>query len=585
MTLAARRDIEEQIAQRHGEIIDLKRRLNTLVLVARLPPELLAEVFIAYAELSTSQHVDQYHGYTVHQYRSRFRIAQVCHHWREVALQNPRLWADISLVRLPCVKEMLARSKEAPLTIRGSMDDSLEGRDLFRCFIGELHRVRHLNLTVQTHILRQFHRSELTHMPLLRSLKLSASYGESPRSAEPLPFISTLAPTQLRELDVTGYPLDSFRMFILPSLTSLSWSGHSIKSTVSTVLALLRDTPLLCSLALSNSPSISGEDLLLHISERHVDLPHLQRLYIDCDVVPCAEFVAHTSFPVEAAIHLKVDGLLNETQPQAVEAIASVIDRMTDAQPLRTLLIKRVHTYGRALEFKGWTHVLPHESDSHQPSPKVQLTALDGGIVAQSIMAKLGRRLPLSDVEYLQLEDIPGFEAWKTSFGHMSKVTKLRVNGLAADFLSTALHFRKSKKKNPGSQNRDLRDVKDNDPDVRLFPRLQCLQLEEVRFYEIYEEPTDEDVIDNIEAALASRKVRRRKFQHLDIRRAINFGKDELARLQRVVKTLTWDGEVSIEDVDEDEDEEYYGEENDYYSIGMGGFWSDDFDEDPYYFD
>ncbi|EPQ53255.1 hypothetical protein GLOTRDRAFT_131529 [Gloeophyllum trabeum ATCC 11539] len=254
-----RREIEEQIAQQCREIVDLKRQLNTLLLIARLPPELLAEVFMAYAELSTSEYVD--YGTTVPPYISRFRITHVRHHWREVALQTPRLWAEVVMAKLPCVKEMLARSKEAPLSVSGSMEDSREGSEMFGSIVGEMHRAKDLNLNVQRRLLRPFHRSEPTQVPLLRSLKLSALYTRGSPSSEPLPFISTLIPTQLRELDVTGYPLDCFRILVLPSLTRLSWSGHSTKSTVSAVLALLLHTPLLRSLAIYDSSMISGEDV------------------------------------------------------------------------------------------------------------------------------------------------------------------------------------------------------------------------------------------------------------------------------------------------------------------------------------
>lgn len=114
-----------------------------------------------------------------------------------------------------------------------------------------------------------------------------------------------------------------------------------------------------------------------------------------------------------------------------------------------------------------------------------------------------------------------------------------------------ALLFKDDKKKNP-RKTADLRV--DPDPDASLFPHLKYLQLDEVRFCAVYGESRDGDLIDDIEEALGSRKLRRRKFPHLDIRRAINFGQDELDRLQKVVQTFTWDGKVDIDTI-EDEDE------------------------------
>ncbi|EPQ53253.1 hypothetical protein GLOTRDRAFT_131527 [Gloeophyllum trabeum ATCC 11539] len=201
------------------------------------------------------------------------------------------------------------------------------------------------------------------------------------------------------------------------------------------------------------------------------------------------------SFPPEAAVQLKVDDLSDEVPPQALEAMLAVIKKISDPQPLRTLLITSALNYRHALEFKGWTSVLPNESGSHPPAAKIRLTAMNSGPEAEPVVQKMERCLPLSDVKYLPIEDVPSFDAWKKSFGHMREVTKLP-------------RLLTGKRKTPGKQNADSRDVEDDDPHVHLFPHPKHL--------------------------------------HLD----------------GVVRTLTWDEDVNIEDIEEDGDE--YSDNSDY---------------------
>ncbi|GJF00194.1 hypothetical protein PsYK624_164740 [Phanerochaete sordida] len=101
---------------------EIGREINTLVPIACLPDELLAEVFAFW--VAQSQHdapstdsaeeldllwEDIYPSY------AWIRIAHVCHHWRTVALQTPRLWSTFMIDTEELAVELLARSKQAPL--------------------------------------------------------------------------------------------------------------------------------------------------------------------------------------------------------------------------------------------------------------------------------------------------------------------------------------------------------------------------------------------------------------------------------------------------------------------------------------
>ncbi|KAF7370559.1 F-box domain-containing protein [Mycena sanguinolenta] len=86
-------------------------RLNTLAPISCLPPELLCHIFLFCAALPDSASL----GWLV--------VTHVTHHWREVALACPELWANI-IFRPKLVPIMLARSKDTSLVIRLDLDNN-----------------------------------------------------------------------------------------------------------------------------------------------------------------------------------------------------------------------------------------------------------------------------------------------------------------------------------------------------------------------------------------------------------------------------------------------------------------------------
>ncbi|KAJ7091401.1 hypothetical protein B0H15DRAFT_835956 [Mycena belliarum] len=80
-------------------------RSNALAPIASLPPEILAHIF-----LFCVTNADGDLCWLV--------VTRVTHHWREIALGCPELWANIVFTRRKLASVMLARSKTVPLIIR-----------------------------------------------------------------------------------------------------------------------------------------------------------------------------------------------------------------------------------------------------------------------------------------------------------------------------------------------------------------------------------------------------------------------------------------------------------------------------------
>lgn len=85
-----------------------------------LPPELLIMVFMISALNRRSALAQgQLRGYNLPLCAS---VAHVCHYWREVALGCPQLWTMLEFPSVAYTKELLARTKMAPLMVYADLN-------------------------------------------------------------------------------------------------------------------------------------------------------------------------------------------------------------------------------------------------------------------------------------------------------------------------------------------------------------------------------------------------------------------------------------------------------------------------------
>ena len=106
-----RKELEESIAKATEAIVAQKVRLNALLPVARLPAELLVEIFMQYLKLRLK---------TTTAY-SWLDFTHVCHHWRDVALRSASLWTRVtytSKTQPDCALTMLKRSQIYPIFLK-----------------------------------------------------------------------------------------------------------------------------------------------------------------------------------------------------------------------------------------------------------------------------------------------------------------------------------------------------------------------------------------------------------------------------------------------------------------------------------
>ena len=110
--------------------VRLRRSLNLLAPISRLPPEVLSTIFCAVQHAAVANEYDtaldsldefdnpfEYHSAKIEDW---IKISHVCHAWREVAMNTSLLWCHLSVTtscRYKWAEEYLRRSKQSSLVL------------------------------------------------------------------------------------------------------------------------------------------------------------------------------------------------------------------------------------------------------------------------------------------------------------------------------------------------------------------------------------------------------------------------------------------------------------------------------------
>ncbi|KAK7679469.1 hypothetical protein QCA50_017523 [Cerrena zonata] len=152
-------ELDQLIKSRRVAIEEYKQQLAVLCLsrnsrlpISKLPVELLTGIFIHYAR--TGGYGQPYRdGSAGVRWSSGLVLAQICHHWRGIALSSPLIWSylDTNLCLKPHLLEIsLSRSAGAALDVSISWATSSRDRhnlsDGVKRLLQECHRIRDLKL-------------------------------------------------------------------------------------------------------------------------------------------------------------------------------------------------------------------------------------------------------------------------------------------------------------------------------------------------------------------------------------------------------------------------------------------------------
>ncbi|KAF4566197.1 hypothetical protein EYR36_011612 [Pleurotus pulmonarius] len=232
-------------------------------------------------------------------------VAGVCRHWREVALMFPRLWCTIDIRQPARALMLLARSKSAPLEIRGSASKTEElmstktDEEVAKAVMQKIGWIQSLDLEgwQGKNILKFLYLNAPTPAPMLEHLRLVAQGHMVPRVSLP-PDISqrvmpSLRPLELKNINISsGFPP-------LPHLRCLKFT--SIQSPAirpSALLSLIQYSPELETIEVEG---VDEEDLSDYPRTR-VQLWNLFKLSIMSQKIAASALLGHLDFPPSADV-------------------------------------------------------------------------------------------------------------------------------------------------------------------------------------------------------------------------------------------------------------------------------------------
>ncbi|KAF7794952.1 hypothetical protein EIP86_006095 [Pleurotus ostreatoroseus] len=550
----ARQELETSISGHLNIIIDMKHKLNQLTVTAKLPPEILTEIFVHYvaAESKITTH-DKLKPYVW------VRITHVCHHWREVALTSPRVWSTIFVTGSSCVDEMLSRSKKVPLDVFAGYSISRVGStEKIRTVLRQLERIRRLEL----HYSPSIKLGDLpTAAPLLKTLLIKGA-DESSLSPSGNNFMDAFERCDmpiLECLELTYSKMLWTSRLLRPTLTSLVFgharSAASSHTSLFTVLRTLDSMPLLQRLDIRNVlPRVNEASEVANIIHL-VTLDRLSDLRVTDWGLSCAQLLSNLSFPGNTALIFDCE-LLESHMRTVCDAFASKLSSTNNGdRPNPILSVSLYSTPYTTTGLRGWHKVHPIEKLATPeliPAPHFDFAIR---LPTHSVVVQqLFEALPLSSIQSLYVDSTPAWDfslskdAWMKSFASLIQLRQLSVGSWGEYALPEVLSSRIPLSTEPTRKGGRRRMQP-------FFPKLSVLRFENTRLRDPYN-PGDNRLIAGYRKAFQKRKKSRAELERLVIRRCLNFFAQDMSMFDGVVKEVDWD---QLEEVDEPEtDTEMY---------------------------
>ncbi|KAJ3504098.1 hypothetical protein NLJ89_g8116 [Agrocybe chaxingu] len=342
---------------------EIAQKCNTLIPIAKLPPEVLLRIFAIQARPVLPDKAHRFReGYIPPEPSKGLRtIAQICHYWRELVIGSPALWSiPIDCTTMPHVwaAELIKRSASMPLKVSmnfyvGNIRQSTRN---FRMMLRHLDRMGDLDVyCVSERQIKDIITNRLGQpTPMLQRLALhSSDYYSSEEDMDLDPNDSDSEPGlhKARRHDLPDPPFQhSFHLkslktsgfiFRLDSplyehLTELSVSEVRGKApTITEWAAVLLNTDKLTSLAFVNAfhPKLDDENL------PQIHLPHLSSLRISGSFLPCSRLLFKLAIPPLHTLDVHVGGVDfgRKSGTRLMEALVSQLQHLKNTVALKFL--------------------------------------------------------------------------------------------------------------------------------------------------------------------------------------------------------------------------------------------------------
>ncbi|CAL1713942.1 unnamed protein product [Somion occarium] len=430
------------LSQHHLILSQLRIRLNSRAPInARLPTELLIQIFKAYEEMCRPKHNlsrmekrwARPYGWSV--------VSLICHYWRDIALATPSLWTFIQAgAPLEQIETWLSRSKSLPLqavvhTINLEHDGVAEGTTLlFQHFA----RMKILDVALDDidYVKTTFPPSTIpaTALRYVRIHNLATRIEKD----EVIQCILGRQLPCLTAVELLGSPWKWVTLELPQTLTSLviGFTVTSQHCSPAEVLEVLRRLPLLVTLELEGKYIGNARDdqPFIHGLKPDVELFNLQTLFITGPISRCLAYLQHIRFPVQTRIHLETS-IIQERHSLHLPLLDVLASKLSHGQPLLELSLSltapQLHwgVYDFTLELSGWPSIHPPSELFNNETPRVLVifkSTNESELVTETLEG-LGRSI--SAVETLRITEAGAYPLDLMKLGSMPNVRYLSLFG------------------------------------------------------------------------------------------------------------------------------------------------------------
>jgi hypothetical protein len=340
--------IDAEIKSLEESIRALKHRRNKLAPIASLPTEVIATIFTLLrgpVQISLRSLFKERPDHL-----PWFRVAHICHHWREIALDQPLFWSHVNFTLFSSAgaAEMLTRARTVPLHLVARVPIGHWNDARFSAFRNELQAhitdICHLDIKAEHSHLCKTLEGLVSPAPTLEYLGLSCEIHRNRAISTPVsipdnifdgttPRLSSLV---LQNCDI------GWKSPLLRGLKCLDIESPFETPDLSVWLDMLDEMAQLKELTLHWAlPDFPHNASLPSEVERIVTLPSLAYLYISDYAKECGLALAHLFLPALTRLCIKV----NSGQPDGsdVQEILPFVRRHAQGlqctQPLQSVLV------------------------------------------------------------------------------------------------------------------------------------------------------------------------------------------------------------------------------------------------------
>ncbi|KAG5638349.1 hypothetical protein H0H81_000482 [Sphagnurus paluster] len=578
--------IDQELQRLEDSIRLLKSKRNILAPISRLPPEILSKIF-AFRAAEAAEGPSPL-GW--------IKLTHVSRHWRAVALESPRLWANLVFTRPKWSEEMLKRSKMASLIVKADLT-CITPRIFDAVRLALLHgpRIQELQLRAASSTIERLLTKEFRfEAPMIHSLTISippvTRFGTDMGFTIPSHVLQGETP-YLRKLQLERCNIN-WDSSLLNGLTHLK-IHNCARPTTRQLLDALERMPSLQVLNLADALPTSPEHPAQEPSpSQDVKLAQLAELTIVSSVSECANLVNRITVPTSARIHLSCNGTSPDfsgimkiiSDPTGTFGGGDNNDRILERKPICVLHIRQ--DASDSLTIQGWTNPQPSRSSYLGISADIQLDLSwrTEENMANAIVEAVRKHFCLGQLRSLRMSYVEPMttQTWTDTFGLLPKLHTVHIVGDSVHTFIAALCEEPPMPNalvspaTPGAlRHPGLRRRTSAVPKVH-FPHLKSLAIEQAGFDDMGVSPSK---FENFRDCMMERCERKAEIQELIFTECTYLFLEHIELLREIVTSVEWDEIEQGEESNEESSGYDYGA-HEYVADDIGGYIFGGYDYD-----